>query len=133
MNKAASIALLFSTLAAPLATTAFAIPLAETEAVTHEELNLATLEERLRETKAISIFKKLSLKGDIDTLLGKIRQAHSAGGRAEVSMLRVQYNAMIDKIYALLKKDPSLAQDILVSRGAIWDVLSDRTQFAFLN
>ena len=132
MNQATSIALLIGALAAPMATTTFAVPLAEAEAVSHEELNLSTLEDRLRETKAISVLKKLSLKGEIDDLLGQFRQAHPAG-RTEVAKLRAPYNALIDKIYALLKKDPALGQDILASRESIWGILSDRTQFAALN
>lgn len=132
MNKAAITAVLLGALALPFSTATRAVPLVETEALTHEELNLTTLEERLRETKAISGLKKLSLKGEIDDLLGKFRNAHS-GGRAEVTKLRAPYNALIDKIYALLKKDPELGQDILASRESIWGLLSDRTQFAALN
>jgi hypothetical protein len=133
MNKPARIALLLGALAAPLATTSIAVPLAETKPVTsHEELNLATLEDRLRETKAISGLRKLSLKGEIDDLLAQFRQAH-AGGRAEVAKLREPYNSLIDRIYAMLKKDPALGRDILASRESIWDLLTDRTQFAALN
>jgi uncharacterized radical SAM superfamily Fe-S cluster-containing enzyme len=132
MKKAAGIALLLGALAAPFDSPAFAVPLAETQAVTHEELNLSTLEERLKETKAIPVLKKLSLKGEIDGLLEKFREAHPAG-REEVAKLKAPYNALIDKIYAMLKKDPALGQDILASREAIWGLLSDRTQFASLN
>jgi hypothetical protein len=132
MNKAATIALLLGALAAPFATPAFAVPLAETEAVTHEELNLSSLEERLKDTKAIPVLKKLSLKGEIDALLAQFRAAQP-GGREELVKLRAPYNAMIDKIYALLKKDPALGQDILASRETIWGMLSDPTQVASLN
>ncbi len=133
MNKPARTALLLGALAASFATATIAVPLAETTpGVTHEELNLTTLEERLRGTKAISVLKKLSLKGEIDDLLAKFREAHP-GGKVEVAKLRAPYNALIDKIYALLKKDPALGQDILASRESIWGVLSDRTQFAGLN
>lgn len=132
MNKTARAALLLGALAAPFATSAFAVPLAETEAVTHEALNLSTLEERLKDTKAIAVLKKLSLKGEIDSLLAQFREAQPRG-RAEVAKLRAPYNALIDKTYALLKKDPALGVDLLASREAIWGVLSDPTQFASLN
>lgn len=133
MNKPAKIAVLLGALALPIATTSIAVPLAETTAVSsHEELNLATLEDRLRETKAISGLRKLSLKGEIDDLLAKFRNAHG-GGRAEVSKLRDPYNSLIDRIYAMLKKDPALGREILASRESIWGLLSDRTQFASLN
>jgi hypothetical protein len=132
MKKTAECALLLGALVAPLAPFAYAVPLAETASVTHEELNLSTLEERLKETKAISVLKKLSLKNEIDGLLAQFREAHP-GGREEVAKLKGPYNALIDKIYAMLKKDPALGRDILASRDAIWGLLSDRTQFASLN
>ncbi len=134
MKNPIVVTLILGALAAPFATPSHAVPLATTAPVTHEdELNLATLEDRLKDTKAISPFRKLALKGEIDDLLGQIRQAHLSGGREEVSKLRPQYNAMIDKIYAMLKTDPKLGQDILASRQAIWNLLSDQTQFASLN
>lgn len=134
MNKTVAVALCLGALAAPLATPSYAVPLATNAPITHEdELNLTQLEDRLKDTKAISPFKKLSLKGEIDGLLEQVRQAHLNGGKAEVTKLRPQYNAMIDKIYGLLGKDPQLGQDILASKQAIWNLLSDQTQFASLN
>ena len=131
LNKPTLTAILIGALTAPAA--AIAVPLAETKPMsTFEELNLVTLEERLRETKAIPILRKLSLKGEIDDLLARFRSAH-AGGRAEVAKLRPSYNSLIDRLYAMLKKDPTLGQDILASRESIWGLLSDRTQFASLN
>lgn len=132
MNKAARTALLLGALAAPFATPAFAVPLAETEAVTHgDELNLSTLADRLRATKAIPVFQKLALKGEIDDLLAQFRAAQP-GGREELVKLRAPYNALVDKVYAMLKKDPALGQDLLASRESIWGVLSDPTQVASL-
>ena len=95
-------------------------------------MNLSTLADRLRETKAISVFQKLSLKGEIDDLLAEFRAAQP-GGREELTKLRAPYNALIDKIYAMLKKDPALGRDMLASRETIWGVLSDPTQVASLD
>jgi hypothetical protein len=97
-----------------------------------EELSLAVLEDRLRETRAINPWKKLELKGDIDDLLAHFRVAHS-NGSVEVAQLRDPYTRLMAKIQGLLKKDPKLARDITASREAIWGVLADRTQFASLN
>src|SRR4051812_34801935 len=97
-----------------------------------EELSLSQLEERLRETKAISPWKKLELKGEIDDLLDRFRTAH-AGGKPDVVALRDPYDRLIGKIHGLLRKDQRLARDITASREAIWEVLTDRTQFAGLN
>src|SRR5437870_2006432 len=101
MTKAARTALLLGALAAPYATATFAvpiIPLADAESVSHDAMNLSTLADRLRETKAISGLRKLSLKGEIDDLLARFRAAQP-GGRAEVAKLRDPYNAMIEKLY----------------------------------
>ena len=96
-----------------------------------EEINLSTLEDRLKDTKAIPPLKKLGLKGDIDDLLAKFRLAH-AGGYPDVASLRQPYDKLIVKMQAMLRKDPKLAGDIVASKDAIWDRLSDRTKFASL-
>ena len=133
MNKTLTTALLLAALATPFATPAVAVPLMEAHpATSHEELSLSQLADRLRETKAIPVFKKLALKGEIDDLLAQFRAAQP-GGREALSKLKGPYNAMIDKIYAMLKKDPALGQDLLASRAAIWDVLSDPVQVASLD
>lgn len=133
---------LFSALALAFASGCFAAPPLPTnpgliEAMTpaaspSEELSLPMLEERLRETKAISPLKKLALKSEIDDLLGRFRVAH-AGGSTELAALREPYQRLMAKIQVMLKKDPQLARDIVASREAIWGVLADRTQFASLN
>jgi hypothetical protein len=97
-----------------------------------EELSLSALEERLRETKAISPMKKLALKAEIDDLLARFRIAH-AGGSPSLGELRDPYNRLLAKIHGMLKKDPQLARDIVASRESIWGVLADRTQFASLD
>jgi len=92
---------------------------------------LVTLEDRLKATPAISPLKKLSLKSEIDDLLLKIRLAQP-GGRARVQSLRGPYEHLIAKIHAMLGKDPKLANDIVASKDAIWDRLSDRTKYVAL-
>jgi hypothetical protein len=96
-----------------------------------EEIGLASLEERLKQTKAISPLKKLGLKGEIDNLLAKFRIAH-AGGQPDLIALRDPYDKLILKIRGMLTRDPQLARDIVASKDAIWDRLADRTQFASL-
>jgi len=93
--------------------------------------DLAMLEDRLKETKAISPLKKMGLKGEIDNLLARIRVAH-AGGSPKVASLRQPYESLIAKIQGMLGNDPQLASDIVASKDAIWDRLSDRTRFAAL-
>ncbi len=96
-----------------------------------EEIGLASLEERLKQTKAISPLKKLGLKGEIDNLLAKFRVAH-AGGQPDLIALREPYDKLILKIRGMLARDPQLARDIVASKEAIWDKLADRTRFASL-
>ena len=97
-----------------------------------EGLDLHSLEERLRETKAIPGLKKLGLKTEIDNLLARFRIAH-AGGRPDVLALREPYDGLILKIHGMLKQDPQLAQDIVASKEAIWARLADREKFASVN
>ena len=131
MTKAARTAVLLGALAAPFA--ALAVPLMESQAASsHEELNLSQLGDRLRSTDAIPVFQKLELKGEIDNLLAQFRAAQP-GGREELTKLKAPYNALVDKIYAMLKKDPALGQELLASREPIWEVLSDPTQVASLD
>lgn len=96
-----------------------------------EEIGLASLEERLKQTKAISALKKLGLKGEIDNLLAKFRVAH-AGGQPDLIALREPYDKLVLKIRGMLARDPRLARDIVASKDAIWDRLADRTRFASL-
>jgi hypothetical protein len=97
-----------------------------------EPLNLTMLEDRLRDTKAINPWKKLELKGEIDDLLARFRQAH-ATGRSHVEQLRQPYEKLIASIQTMLQRDPALASDISYSKDAIWAVLADGSKFASLN
>lgn len=140
MNKHACTVLLVSALGAGVAGSSIAAPglgrgiiapQSQPSDRIGEELNIVTLEDRLRETNAINPWKKLELKGEINILLARFRHAHSDG--ASVSALRQPYEKLIRQIQTLLTRDPDLARDILTSKEAIWVVLADRTQFASLD
>ena len=115
---------------------AFAAPsyaapaLGEPEAPAHE-LNLSGLEQRVRDTKAISVLQKLALQQQVDELLAHFRHAHSSG-RADLVALRRPYDRLFGSIESLLTRDPRLASEVAASREAIWEVLSDRSKFASL-
>jgi hypothetical protein len=96
-----------------------------------EELSIPTLEERLRDTNAISFLKKIELKAEVDHLVALFRLAH-AGGSPEVVTLREPYDSLLVRILAMVGKDRQLARDIAASRESIWEVLADRAQFASL-
>jgi hypothetical protein len=97
-------------------------------------LDIAALEQRLRDTHAIGVFTKLSLKNQVDDLLAQLR-AHFHGNEIPpLSGLRQRYDLLMMKVLSLLQdNDPALAQSIGSSREAIWGVLSDPTKFAAIS
>ena len=94
-------------------------------------LDLAGLEKRLRDTKAIGMFAKLSLKNQVDDFIEQFREFHLGRGEATLDELRERYNLLMLKVLSLLQKhDPRLARDLSASREAIWTVLIDPVAFA---
>jgi hypothetical protein len=94
-------------------------------------LDLKSLEQRLRETKAIGVMTKLSLKNQVDDLLERFRAYHRGALKASLSELRGPYELLLMKVLSLLQDgDPTLAKEINASREAIWGVLSDRAKFS---
>jgi hypothetical protein len=96
------------------------------------ELSLPALEDRLRETKAIPVARKIELMSEVDALLEQFRQAYSTGN-PELSTLREPYTRLMTKMQVLVKKDQRLARDIAASKEPIWESLVDRSQFASLD
>lgn len=89
-------------------------------------LDLKSLETRLKETKVIGVFTKLTLKNQIDDLLDRFRAFFR--GRLETALadLRRSYDLLFLKVLALLQDaDPPLASAIAASRESIWDIVSD--------
>jgi hypothetical protein len=95
-------------------------------------LDLASLEQRLRDTKAIGVFTKISLKNQVDDLLTQFRAFHQ-GGAGVLTELREKYNLLLLKVLSLLQaSDPVLAQAVAASRETIWGLLADPAKFATL-
>jgi len=81
-------------------------------------LDLTSLEQRLKDTKAIGVFTKLSLKNQVDDLLAQLRQ---------------KYDLLLLKALSVLQDgDPALASAISASREAIWGILADPHKFSKL-
>ena len=96
-------------------------------------LDLTSLEKRLRETKAIGVFTKLSLKNQVDDLLEQLAAFHEGRGHTPLAKLRESYDLLLLKVLSLLQdKDPALARDIAASREALWNLLADPAKFANL-
>jgi len=93
-------------------------------------LDLATLEQRLRETKAIGVLTKLTLKNQIDDLLSQFRAYYQGKLKASLADLRRSYDLLFLKVLSLLQDgDQALAAAIASSREAIWGILSDPAKF----
>ena len=94
-------------------------------------LDLADLEQRLRDTRAIGVFTKLSLKNQVDDLLSEFRTQYKGSNKHPTPELRQRYDLLILKVLSLLQDtDPALAAAISSSREAIWGILADPDKFA---
>jgi hypothetical protein len=108
-----------------------AAPAAETAPAT--TLDLESLKIRLRETDAIGVMTKLTLKSQVDDLLDRFRAYHEGTNTMQLTDLRQPYDTLILKVLALLQdKDPPLASAIATSRETIWTILADRAKFSNL-
>jgi hypothetical protein len=85
----------------------------------------------LRETGAIGVFTKLSLKNQVDDLLEHFRAFHQGGAnKSRLPKLRQEYDLLVLKVMSLLQDgDPALARDLSASREALWNVLADPVKF----
>ena len=96
-------------------------------------LDLDGLEARLKQTKAIGLMTKLSLRNKVDDLLAQFRQHHAGKPMPTVAELRRSYDLLMMKVLSLLQDhDQQLASDILSSRERIWGLLADPNKFAAL-
>jgi hypothetical protein len=98
-------------------------------------LDFSGLESRLRETKAIGVLTKLSVKNQADDLLERFRAYHrQQNGSHTLTELRRAYDMLLLKLLSLLQDgDPPLAKDIDSSRAAIWEILADPRKFIASN
>ncbi len=94
-------------------------------------LNLSALTLRLRNTTALGVFTKLSLKNEVDDLLDDLRAYHRHESATPLSDLRRRYDKLLRDVLAQVQSgDPTLAADIASSREAIWSILSDPEKFS---
>jgi hypothetical protein len=116
---------------APPAARAVPAPVAKAAA---PPLDLKALETELKETKAIGVMTKLSLKNQVDDLLSQFRAFYQGKLKTTLAELRRPFDLLVLKLLSLLQdSDPTLAAAIVASREAIWGILSDRTRFASLD
>jgi hypothetical protein len=93
-------------------------------------LDLDSLERRLKETDAIGVMTKLSLKNQVDDLLDQFRDYYAGRARTTLAQLRRPFDLLLMKVLSLLQdRDPALARAIHDSREALWAILADRARF----
>ena len=93
-------------------------------------LDLRSLEQRLRDTTAIGVFTKLSLKNQVDDLLREFREFHKSQDQTMLATLRQSFDLLLLKVLSLLQdSDPGLARDISSSRDELWSILTDPEKF----
>ena len=94
-------------------------------------LDLASLETRLKETKAIGVLTKIAISNQVDDLLDQFRAFYQGKLKTTLADLRRPYDLLVLKVLSLLQdSDPALASAIVASREAIWGVLADPAKFA---
>jgi hypothetical protein len=96
-------------------------------------LDLDGLETRLRETRAIGLFTKMSLKNQVDDLLEEFQEFHAGRGGGPLPRLRERFDLLVLKVLSLLQeRDVRLARDIAASRDTLWALLADPRTFSTL-
>jgi hypothetical protein len=96
-----------------------------------QPLNLSALTSRLRNTSALGVFTKLSLKNEVDDLLDDLRAYHRHQSNTPLPELRRRYDKLLrDVLSQVQSRDPPLAADIASSREAIWSILIDPRKFS---
>ena len=96
-------------------------------------LDLEALKTELKQTKAIGLMTKLSLKNQVDDLLDEFRKHHAGKPTPTLAELRHSYDLLMMKVLSLLQdRDRKLASEIVSSREQIWGLLADPKKFATL-
>ena len=94
-------------------------------------LDMASLEKRLKDTQAIGVLTKLTLKNQVDDLLNQFRRYYKGTLKTDLAALRRSYDLLVLKVLSLLQdRDQPLATALAGSREAIWGILSDPAKFA---
>jgi hypothetical protein len=104
---------------------------APSPAAASPSLDLASLEQRLRDTRAIGVFTKLSIKNQVDDLLAAFKGFHGGKPKPTLADLRQKYELLLLKVVSVLQDgDAQLASAVSASREAIWAVLADPQKFS---
>jgi hypothetical protein len=109
---------------------AAAAPSAPAASASKPQLDFKAMEQRLRDTSAIGVFTKLSIKNQVDDLLKAFRGYHAGRVPPSLDELHQRYDGLLLKVVTLVQDDDAtLASSISASRGAIWERLSNKESF----
>ena len=85
---------------------------------------------KLKESKAIGVMTKLSLKNQVDDLVAQFKAFHDGRRPPTLPELRQPFELLLMKVLSLVQdQDPGLAKALHDSRDYIWSVLADRDKF----
>ena len=94
-------------------------------------LDLTSLEQRLKDTNAIGLLTKITLKNQVNDLLDQFRAFYQGKIKTDLANLRRSYDLLVLKVLSLLQDgDRALSTAIASSREAIWGILADPAKFA---
>jgi hypothetical protein len=114
---------------APAVAAAAAAPVT-VAAAAKPQLDFKSMEQRLRDTGAIGVFTKLSIKNQVDDLLKSFTGYHAGHVPPTLDQLHQRYDGLLLKVVSLVQDDDAtLAASISASRAAIWEILSNRESF----
>jgi hypothetical protein len=95
-----------------------------------KEVDLDELEDGLRETEAIGLATKLTLKSKLDSLIESFREFHQGKGDHRIQTLQERFGGLLNKTLALVREDdPRLFRRISAARRGLWLMVSDPVRF----
>jgi hypothetical protein len=91
----------------------------------NNELDLVSLEQRVRSSKALRFSDKIKLKFEVNKLVGAASDFHKGRGNESVRSLRLRFERTLSKAFVLLRKDTELHQKLSSSQEILWEKLLD--------
>jgi hypothetical protein len=93
------------------------------------EMDLESLEQRVRTSSALGILDKIKLKFEVDGLIQSVSNFHNDKSNESIKVLRARYEGLLSNVLELLQKDTELRQEFSSSREALWKILLDPVLF----
>ncbi len=95
-----------------------------------EDSDFDTLTDDLGSTDAIDFITKLSLNGELDSLIEAFREYHDGSGARSLAALYARFDRLLRTTLALIEdSDPPLFLKLKRSRSRLWQILVDREEF----